>query len=75
MTASVQQDALLGKFAVLAYSDEDTVKNALATNPYFSGWKVHDSSIVGAFAAYAFKNEATGKGVKGARVDLISPPP
>ena len=39
MTASVQQDALLGKFAVLAYADPSTVEARLATDPASSGWE------------------------------------
>ena len=61
MSVTVQQDALLGKSAVLAYDNRSAVEAKLTSEVNFSGWIVRDSSTQGAFAGYAFENPATGQ--------------
>lgn len=65
MTVSVQQDALLGKFSVLAYQDETTVIATLQKDTEnggpLAGWKILNGQQNGAFAAYAFQNTLTGE--------------
>lgn len=58
MTMSIQKDALLSQFSVLAYKDEAFLNNS-ANLP--SGWKLVDSEIKPPFAAFAFQNESTGE--------------
>ncbi|MEN9375243.1 MAG: hypothetical protein RL710_400 [Pseudomonadota bacterium] len=58
MTTTIQKDALLSQFAALAYKDDVFLRDR--TN-LPSGWKVVDSEVKGPFAAFAFKNDATGE--------------
>lgn len=58
MTTSIQKDALLSQFSVLAYNDKTFLENS-ANLP--SGWKFVAGEINGPFAAFAFKNEASGE--------------
>lgn len=58
MTASVQQDALLAKFSVLAYKDKAFLQDA-SNLP--TGWVYATSDESGAFFGVAFKNEATNQ--------------
>lgn len=59
MTVSVQQDAILGKFSVLAYKDKtdviETLRQETVSGGSMAGWKVLDSKQEGAFTAYAFR--------------------
>lgn len=59
MTASIQQDALLSKFAVLAYKDESFLRNS-SNLP--AGWSLAAADAKAPpFAAFAFKNNLTGE--------------
>lgn len=58
MTVSIQTDALLSQFAVLAYKDKAYLDN---TGNLPTGWKLADSEVRGPFAAFAFQNESNGK--------------
>lgn len=59
MAASIQQDALLAQFSVLAYRDREFLSNS-ANLP--TGWRmVREESQTPPFAAFAFKNDSTGQ--------------
>ncbi|MBL0167192.1 MAG: hypothetical protein IPP85_08570 [Propionivibrio sp.] len=58
MTISIQKDAMLSQFAVLAYKDKTYLNNTANLPP---GWKLVDHEVTGPFAAFAFKNESTGE--------------
>jgi hypothetical protein len=61
MTASVQQDAMLGNLAVLAYDDLATVNQKLATDTTFAGWSVLDTKVQDSFVAYTFIKQVVGE--------------
>ena len=58
MTISLQKDALLAQFSVLAYKDREFLSNP---NNLPAGWTVKTDSIAPPFAAFAFKNDSTGE--------------
>ena len=58
MTTSVQKDALLSRFADLAYSRPDHLDNP-ANLP--TGWKLVDSIVEPPFSGFAFQNTTTGE--------------
>ena len=58
MTASLQKDALLAQFSVLAYKDREFL--SISSN-LPSGWTLKNDSVAPPFAAFAFKNDATGE--------------
>ena len=58
MTASLQKDALLAQFSVLAYKDREFLSIAGNLPPV---WTLKDDKISPPFAAFAFKNESTGE--------------
>lgn len=59
MAASIQQDALLAQFSVLAYRDREFLSNS-ANLPI--GWRMAlDDAQTPPFAAFAFKNDSTGQ--------------
>lgn len=59
MTTSIQKDALLSQFSVLAYKDENFLKNS-ANLPV--GWTLAlADDKTPPFAAFAFKNDTTGE--------------
>ena len=59
MTTAIQRDALLSKFSVLAYKSEDFLKNSANLPAGWSLAKANETSPP--FAAFAFKNDATGE--------------
>jgi len=58
MTQSIQKDALLAQFAELAYKSRDYLRNP-ANLP--AGWAFVTDKVDGPFAAFAFRNSATGE--------------
>ena len=58
MTTSLQKDALLARFSVLAYQERSFLAIASNLPP---GWTLKDDRISPPFAAFAFKNESTGE--------------
>lgn len=58
MTTSIQKDALLSQFSVLAYESKESLNNP-ANLP--SGWVLVADEVASPFAAFAFRNETTGE--------------
>ena len=58
MTTSLQKDALLSQFSVLAYQNRDFLNNP-SNLP--AGWALKADSVTPPFAAFAFKNDVTGE--------------
>lgn len=58
MTTSIQKDALLSQFSVLAYKDSDFLSNS-ANLP--ADWTLAHFIVEPPFAAFAFRNSTTGE--------------